>query len=147
MMNEEQFPHEIFETRTEEAFFLVRVEGKTYAETAEIMGVKPASVRTYLWAFLDDRKRIEKRNERNRRYNRQHYLKINGEYVRHKKEPRPKLCQLCGEHHARDYHHWHDQNGAIKGIWVCMMCHRVCEGVEKDLHTKYKEIKKGLNGE
>jgi len=85
----------------------------------------------------------EKSKERKRCYNRQHYLKIDGKYVRHDKGLRPKLCQLCNKFPARDYHHW--KNGdAILGLWVCPYCHKLCEGVDKGLDIAYRALKEML---
>ena len=126
--------------RVEQAFNLVEIEGKSLKEASKIMGIKPDSVRTYI-------QMCEKYGQvlaRQRRYNRENYLKINGKYIRHKKEPRPKLCQLCNTITARDYHHWRDMNGKIRGIWVCLSCHKVCEGIDKGLDITYKKVKNNL---
>jgi len=80
------------------------------------------------------------------RYNREHYLKINGKYVKVNKGPRPEACQLCGKRMSRlEFHHWTDDD-SIRGIWVCISpCHKICDGVDKGLDIAYKQIKKQLN--
>lgn len=69
-------------------------------------------------------------------------LGVNGKSVRVDKRERPNdICEICGNHSIRlCYHHWDDSKLEL-GIWVCMFCHHMCEGIEKGLHIKYQELK------
>lgn len=63
------------------------------------------------------------------------------------KRPRPDdICELCGKKTEKlAYHHWDDTN-LSKGIWVCFLCHMLCENVDnggKKLIEVY-ELKKTL---
>jgi len=78
-----------------------------------------------------------------KQYQRQHRLIINGKYYYGlNKRPRPDdICELCGRKIGRlDYHHWNGANPSM-GIWVCLSCHRMCEGIDRGLAEIYTRLK------
>lgn len=61
------------------------------------------------------------------------------------KRPRPDdICELCGREVKRlSYHHWDDTN-LSKGLWVCYLCHMLCENLDngsKSLIKVYEVLK------
>jgi len=76
-------------------------------------------------------------------YRRNNLLNFNGKNIRIKKREYFGKCEICGinkEFVKYNYHHWDDTNPA-KGIWVCCRCHTVVEGVERNIHNKYFNLK------
>ena len=68
------------------------------------------------------------------------YLKVNG------KRPYTSNCEICGKNTKVVYHHW-DDNDYSKGLWLCLRCHNVAEGVEQGIDQKYIELKRQMGGE
>jgi len=66
-----------------------------------------------------------------RDYARKFMLEVAGKRIWVEKRPRPdNICELCGgEHRMLHYHHWDDKHPE-KGLWVCRLCHWICEAVE-----------------
>lgn len=57
------------------------------------------------------------------------------------------VCEVCNKQKNRlEYHHW-DNNNYNKGIWVCGRCHRGCEIIDDNLHSKYIELKQRIEKE
>lgn len=100
---------------------------------------------------------------KHRQKNKEHYRKYNREWCRknrlgttkgnghwkkleHPKRDYPKdqKCELCKKIRKRlIYHHWIVDKPYI-GIWVCLSCHHICEGVEQDLHLEYLNLKSSI---
>jgi hypothetical protein len=81
--------------------------------------------------------------EVHRNYVRENFLCLNGNnHVRVKKRPFTIRCELCGKEQEfhKAYHHWNDEKPEL-GIWICLSCHNIAEGVEANLHTKYLNLK------
>ena len=77
-------------------------------------------------------------------YNRDRTLIINGKRVPVHKRPHTYTCELCGKTVTRTvYHHWDNKHPCL-GLWLCLSCHKVAEGVERGLHIKYLQEKKGM---
>lgn len=69
----------------------------------------------------------------------------NGHYITLKVNKRPfpqdSKCELCEKIRKRlVWHHWNDEKPEL-GIWICLSCHNVAEGVEANLHIKYLNLK------
>jgi len=59
------------------------------------------------------------------------------------KRPYPENgCELCNRIGRLHYHHY-DDNDLRKGIWVCFLCHKFVERVEKaeGIVEKYSKLK------
>jgi hypothetical protein len=63
------------------------------------------------------------------------------------KRPYTGYCELCKKEqpYKLNYHHW-DDTKPENGVWVCVRCHTVCEGVEKQLVGLYLILKEQING-
>jgi len=96
--------------------------------------------------MMADPERHKKTLETRRNYSRKHSLIIKGKYTRVNKRPRPdNICELCGLGNTwLHYHHWDDAHPEL-GLWVCAHCHKIAEGQEKGIVSKYLELKKHLS--
>ena len=64
------------------------------------------------------------------------------------KRPYTGRCELCGKENTRfHYHHWDPDNPSM-GIWICFVCHRLVELMDKvgslgvtNLMSKYVQVK------
>jgi len=58
--------------------------------------------------------------------------------------PRDGMCEVCGKFPAKHYHHW-DDNNLMKGVWVCVPCHKGIEWVDgergKSLRDRWPKLK------
>ena len=95
----------------------------------------------------------QKNRERILSYDRKHELKgfINGKkqcVSGLNKRDYTGFCELCNkkQEYKLNYHHW-DDNNLSKGVWVCVRCHTVCEGIDKNLVNKYLILKNNVNKE
>jgi len=73
------------------------------------------------------------------------------------KRPYTGYCELCGREFWEEvnklfYHHWDDKDikkgKEVRGIWLCGICHFMCEMVEKDrlyLVQRYLRFKRALD--
>ena len=82
-------------------------------------------------------------------YNRQHTLVVGGKRIVVNKRTRPDTCEVCemvGDYTGDrlSYHHWNDSNPHL-GLWLCFMCHRMAEGVDRGLYTIYLKKKAEVN--
>jgi len=83
-----------------------------------------------------------KRKEYSKKYNRDHYLLVNGKIVRVSKRPFPRRCELCNREKKRfAWHHWDDRHPEF-GLWLCNRCHLAAEAEEENLIDKYRELKR-----
>lgn len=73
------------------------------------------------------------RTEWMRNYSRRHVLHVNGKAICGlDKRAWTGYCELCNKENIRlHYHHWDDSRPSM-GIWICQLCHYMCEQLEKE---------------
>jgi len=89
-----------------------------------------------------------KRRERHKDYARANYIGYSNpakrRYIKvENKRPYSSNCELCGKKTKTVYHHWDDKDYS-KGLWLCLRCHNVAEGVEQGVDQKYLDLKKKI---
>jgi len=105
----------------------------------------------YKKLWLRDRDKI---NEKHRLTFRETGLSTNGKRYSgliKRGFPSDNKCEICGKECGKEvkrlnYHHWDDNDlkkgKHVKGIWVCVNCHRVCEFTDDNKINCYKLIQK-----
>uniref|UniRef100_A0A6M3JJM6 Putative HNH endonuclease n=1 Tax=viral metagenome TaxID=1070528 RepID=A0A6M3JJM6_9ZZZZ len=79
-----------------------------------------------------------------RSYHERKRLRVNGKTISVNKRPKTIGCEMCGEIVNRlEYHHWDDEHPCL-GLWLCWNCHRIAEGVDKNLHFIYLREKESM---
>lgn len=79
-----------------------------------------------------------------REYLRRRHLMVGGRHVTVSKRPRPDRCEVCGREVARlDYHHWDDRHPCL-GLWLCHICHKMADSVDKGYHIVYLQEKEDM---
>jgi len=125
---------------------LLHSRGLTYSDIGELFGIS-ASRAVQIRHGNKNVKKYQKTEfylNYSRNYKRQNILVIDGKVVRVNKRPRPDNCEVCGRIVKRlDYHHWDDDKPEF-GIWLCQSCHKMAEGIDKDLHGKYIFLKESI---
>jgi len=102
--------------------------------------------RAYYREWARNNPKRKQRNEKRREHNRAHILDTtrNGQKLRFinvEKRPFPAKCELCGATEGKiQYHHWDDKN-FLKGMWLCVPCHRGASYIENDFHMRYLSLK------
>lgn len=55
-------------------------------------------------------------------------------------------CEICHKTGKMlHYHHWNDKSLNL-GMWICLLCHRAAEALEKGITNKYFSLKKEVEG-
>lgn len=55
--------------------------------------------------------------------------------------PEGKGCEICQRQDKHlVYHHWNDNNPSL-GLWICKICHDMCEQIDKGLDVHYNFLK------
>lgn len=91
------------------------------------------------------------KRERQRQYARANYIGYSDERFGRRyikvvgKRPYSSNCELYGRETKTVYHHW-DNSDFSKGLWLCVYCHNIAEGVEDGRVQKYLVLKKQIEG-
>ena len=110
--------------------------GLTYSDIGDIFNITAGRVGQIVnhKSYLDYKKDYARKN----------ILVINGKVTKVNKRSRPNNCEVCGKAVKRlNYHHWDDEKPEY-GIWVCLPCHHMVEGIDRGLHGKYLSLRKHI---